>query len=340
MFRKGFTLIELLVVIAIIAMLVAILLPAVQQAREAARRSSCKNNLKQLALAIHNYHDTYNQMPMITTGQEVFQLMDGTTVSGSTVNTCQWGWGASILPFVEQGALFDALNVGNARMKDAFSNATARSGIQGVYSVFRCPSDASPLLNDLRKVKDPAGTEYETALSNYVASNGTTEFSWHRGTPGAGNWQGNNFAPHRMANGAMIASGGAKFSDITDGLSNTILLGERTYKFTVGKNDSTTAKAALLFGQGTYANDGYSTRWNFADFAFICSGGINYPRYSSSGVGVSSQHAGGVQCAMTDGSVHFLSESTQMTYGSFPPVMDSVYEKLVSVDDGGVLGEF
>ena len=333
MVRKGFTLIELLVVIAIIAMLVAILLPAVQQAREAARRSSCKNNIKQLALAIHNYHDTYNQLPMLTSGQEVFQTSDGTTISSATTDTCQWGWGASILPFLELGAVSDALNVSNGRMKDAFANTTAKSAIQGSYSVYRCPSDASPLLNDLRKVKDPAGVEYDTALSNYVASNGTTEFSWHRGTPGTENWQGNNFAPQRMANGAIIASGGSKFSDITDGLSNTILL-------TVGKNDSTTAQAALVFGQKTYANNGYSTRWNFSDFAFICSGGINYPRSQSSGVGVSSQHAGGVQCALADGSVHFLSDSTQMTFGSFPPVMDSVYEKLVSVNDGGVLGEF
>ncbi len=109
--RAAFTLIELLVVIAIIATLVAILLPAVQQAREAARRSSCKNNLKQMALAMHNYHDTYNALPF---GALATYYRPGW---GRMNNSWEGGvdglsWMPRIFPFVEQGALYDQMNLG------------------------------------------------------------------------------------------------------------------------------------------------------------------------------------------------------------------------------------
>ncbi len=130
--RRAFTLIELLVVIAIIAILVALLLPAVQQAREAARRSSCKNNLKQLGLAIHNYHDTYRTMPP--------GVVDDFTDS-------IWGWGALILPFVEQGPVYDALRVGNIPLGVRMTPGNALdqlSVLQTPISTYRCPSDVGP----------------------------------------------------------------------------------------------------------------------------------------------------------------------------------------------------
>src|SRR5437868_4572110 len=96
---RGFTLIELLVVIAIIGVLVALLLPAVQQAREAARRSQCKNNLKQIGLALHNYHDTTGLFPLA-------QYIDLNQVNS------QWGWSAMILSYLDQGPLYQQLNVG------------------------------------------------------------------------------------------------------------------------------------------------------------------------------------------------------------------------------------
>src|SRR5207244_9366932 len=99
--RKGFTLIELLVVIAVIAILIALLLPAVQQAREAARRTECKNNLKQIGLAIHNYHDVYNKLPMVTHRAET---NDAAGAEGA------WAWSVSILPQIEQTTMFNALN--------------------------------------------------------------------------------------------------------------------------------------------------------------------------------------------------------------------------------------
>src|SRR4051812_6730319 len=94
-FKRGFTLIELLVVIAIIAVLIALLLPAVQQAREAARRSQCKNNLKQIGLALHNYHDTANTLPPGWIGDP----------TGSNAGN-RWGWGTMILPYLDQAPLY------------------------------------------------------------------------------------------------------------------------------------------------------------------------------------------------------------------------------------------
>jgi prepilin-type N-terminal cleavage/methylation domain-containing protein len=123
---RGFTLIELLVVIAVIAVLIALLLPAVQQAREAARRSQCKNNLKQLALALHNYHDVHNSLPPgwiedpAITGQE-----DGI-----------WAWSAFLLPMLEQTALHQQLNVGNAKVAQVYD--ANRTELQTGPGVFRC----------------------------------------------------------------------------------------------------------------------------------------------------------------------------------------------------------
>src|SRR5947208_1767976 len=102
--RRGFTLVELLVVIAIIGVLVALLLPAVQAAREAARRMKCQNNLKQFGLALHNYHDAYGRMP-------ASYYRAWPTSLGATFGTPGWGWGAMILPRLEQQALFDTMQV-------------------------------------------------------------------------------------------------------------------------------------------------------------------------------------------------------------------------------------
>jgi len=136
---RGFTLIELLVVIAIIAVLIALLLPAVQQAREAARRSECKNNLKQLGLAFHNYHDTYNQFP------------PGCIDHGAAA---AWSWAAFLLPSMDQQPLYNTLNVGgNSAVTVAYN-----SPIKG----FRCPSDTGPIANTVHNSQ---------TLSNYVGAN-------------------------------------------------------------------------------------------------------------------------------------------------------------------------
>lgn len=116
--RRGFTLIELLVVIAIIAVLIALLLPAVQQAREAARRSQCKNNLKQIGLALHNYNDTHGALP---SGSIVLRNTAGTVYYGHG-----WTWHATILPYLDQGPLYNAIQ-GADGMGNELATRTPRS---------------------------------------------------------------------------------------------------------------------------------------------------------------------------------------------------------------------
>jgi len=191
--QRGFTLIELLVVIAIIAILVALLLPAVQQAREAARRSQCKNNLKQFGLALHNYHDVHSTFPM------------GVTYDTSFAAWWEWsgvGWGARVLPFIDQAPLFNQIRFDVKSPANDGVNASVKSA---VLPVFRCPSDPG---------RAPANSHGPTS---YVICSGSNANSaaWGGGSTGANN-------------GRSVLFGNSKtnFRDITDGTSNTMVISE------------------------------------------------------------------------------------------------------------------
>ena len=149
--RRAFTLIELLVVIAIIAILIALLLPAVQAAREAARRAQCKNHLKQLALAMHNYHDAHARFP-----------------SGYIVET-GWGWGTMLLPYIDQRPLFETLGPSG---KMDLATTTLLNRLRTPLAVFQCPSDPHPEWND--KSKPQVNAKKEIAVSNYIGIMGST----------------------------------------------------------------------------------------------------------------------------------------------------------------------
>ena len=199
--RRGFTLIEVLVCVSIMALLIGLLLPAVQAAREAARRLHCANNLKQIGLALHNYHTFHNAFSP--------GYVSGTTAGApSTAETGNgWGWGAMILAHAEQSPLSSALNF-DLQITDPGS-MTARSTSIGV---FLCPSTVGFGPASFHYYKPLAGLPSDLATSQYVASAGQFEVS---GSPSRNN-------------GVLYRNSSVGLGDITDGASSTLMVGERS----------------------------------------------------------------------------------------------------------------
>ncbi len=190
--RNAFTLIELLVVIAIIGILIAMLLPAVQKVRESVARLQCKNNLKQIGLALHNYHDVNKLFPP---GYVSAVASDGSDLGPG------WGWAAHMLPYIEQDNLHKMINF-QADIGDP-QNASIRVQILGML---RCPSDDAPW------TFLTAGNPVQVAFSSYVGVFGTRECD---DPPGEG---------------IFFRNSRTRFSGITDGTSNTLMVGERSAK--------------------------------------------------------------------------------------------------------------
>jgi prepilin-type N-terminal cleavage/methylation domain-containing protein len=312
---RGFTLIELLVVIAIIAILIALLLPAVQQAREAARRTQCKNHLKQIGLALHNYHDVYDLLPP-------GWLDDPALGLPAAPHPSRYAWPVSLLPMIEQTALHDALDPRNDLI-DALKVPAKLALMQQPLSVFRCPSDTGPALNDLRPMHDNV-TLHQVALSNYVGA-------YHAGGIGT----------QAPANGIFFLNSSVGFRDVPDGLSNTIVVSERVYDLGGGIQ----CGAAVIVGTRGIA---VANTNRVHSVVFSGKGMINSLDTSNSTLnnsclmGVSSLHPGGVQIALGDGSVRFLNENIDQKpdVQRQIPVVDSTYEYLIGRNDGFVVGEF
>lgn len=338
--RNGFTLIELLVVIAIIAILVALLLPAVQQAREAARRSSCKNNLKQFGLALHNYHDVHRVFPPGFVHQPT-----------APQHSPHWGWGSYLLPFVEQSAMYETLNVGDNHLGDALADTSAgggRSLMQTPLSSYRCPSDPAPGMSDRGGVRDGSGSwGVDMAVSNYVASNGAHA--------AAANYAYVMF-DNPTSGPVFYANSKTRIRDITDGTSNTILLGERTWTLNNPGGSQLTCNAAMVFGNRvqTTGSGGVSNAvaetWASQQLA-SGSAAINSTATGTLGQGgsgnygtghcrhgFSSQHKGGAQFVMADGAVRFISENISHTPDENYDA--TTLEQLLRRNDGQVVGEF
>lgn len=199
--KRGFTLVELLVVIAIIGTLVGLLLPAVQAARESARRSQCVNNMKQVALGLHNYHDANKALPA--------SALDNTTRS------C-WSWMYFVLPYIEQTTLFDAcMGLGDPRNMGVPVRVQAKAPIPQ----FLCPTDTVALLAP-EAAHNTQWVQYFSSKANYLA-NGGAQHGWNPMTPLSSPSQ-----RIRFSQGAFRRTQGATFKDFTDGLSKTFLLGE------------------------------------------------------------------------------------------------------------------
>jgi prepilin-type N-terminal cleavage/methylation domain-containing protein/prepilin-type processing-associated H-X9-DG protein len=215
---KGFTLIELLVVIAIIAVLVSLILPAVQQAREAARRLQCKNNLKQIGLALHNYHDIHLTFPPSYLIQPNVDPVMGTPNADGD-NGPGWTVLFTLLPQIEQANLYDLFNI-NLPSWHANNAAPALTPLP----VYRCPSD--PSASNVYNLVDGCGAGANTvatfSLSNYVANAGQREV-WSD----PGDLSG-------LATGPFYRNSRIRMRDVTDGLSNTVFFGEQTTYHTIG----------------------------------------------------------------------------------------------------------
>ncbi len=280
--HRGFTLIELLVVIAIIAVLIALLLPAVQQAREAARRSSCQNNLKQLGLALHNYHDTFKVFP-----------------PGGFSNGTRFSWHVFILPQIDQAPLYGQLNfnvlIYNDATNESFLNPALVPG-------FLCPSGT-------RNRGYTADTTQQTAhyygvMGPKTAPGGPVAY----GCTGVSNTAAECAVPTTGAHGGYSRDGilgrntANRIADVIDGTTNTFMVGEISNTLTKANTEmigyrrwwrgfESTASAGsknVVFGINT---TGYNGSNNFNDIAF------------------GSNHPGGTHFLMADGSTQFVSEN-------------------------------
>ena len=311
--RVAFTLVELLVVIAIIGVLVSLLLPAVQQAREAARRMQCSNNLKQVALALHNVESAQGAFPP----------------GGVTSSTGSYGhsWWMETLPYLEQQNVYDQFDFDSAEVGWVGFTANPHNAdlLKDVHFTFmRCPSSSLPPM-----VK--ALSDKSVMSPNYVGIAGATDHPTATDKP-AGTPLGGPASGRVAAGGTLILHQGVTVAEIRDGTSNTLLLGEQSDWCRDASGNQIDCRSDCDHGfQMGPGNDGWERHFNLT----IALHRVN--EKSSTGIGVAgncgpnrplqSTHPGGTMAAYADGSVHFLPESLEI----------QVLYDLANRDDGHVL---
>jgi prepilin-type N-terminal cleavage/methylation domain-containing protein/prepilin-type processing-associated H-X9-DG protein len=281
--RCGFTLIELLVVIAIIAVLIGLLLPAVQAAREAARRAQCVNNLKQLGLALQNYHDAICAFPMSYAARSRF-------LDGATDTAPGWGWGTMILPQIEQSASFNAANL--VLNVEAWQNSSV---VRAILSTYLCPSD--PMPGGTFGVTDASG--------NVLAMMGPTSYAACVGNDFADTTTGLN--NDGLGNGVMFRNSGIRVADITDGTSQTITIGERTWSINSGPWAGVVTNGVIHRGPANPCPRTGALYYAAATLVQAHTNVLNTDTDPDGGLDdYSSRHPGGANFLFADGSVHFL----------------------------------
>jgi len=292
--RRAFTLIELLVVIAIIAVLIALLLPAVQQARESARRSQCKNNLKQLGLAMHNYADTFGRLP------------PGSVYYDGSQNADTICWYQQILPYIEQSALYNNLDFDN--LHASADTVGGRTLMTTNVTVMQCPSDA-PSINE------PGNATWKSVRMNYLVNLGNTNQG--QKIQGTTNFLGAPFGYYT----------GARFADIFDGTSNTLLMseivkpsqGDGYWSGYLGKPFNVGGGGFTAYYTPNSTNSDIACRncpnipiQGLPSYTCEASAGPNHSDCWKQVFSARSRHTGGVQAVLCDGSVRFVSENINL----------------------------
>jgi prepilin-type N-terminal cleavage/methylation domain-containing protein/prepilin-type processing-associated H-X9-DG protein len=319
----GFTLIELLVVIAIIAVLIALLLPAVQAAREAARRSQCVNNLKQIGLALHNYVASNGVFPpgyVTSINRNVLDAcnQDAENTPGQSVDQgTGWAWGSMILPQMEQNSVYNSINfnLSVAFRQNDTSSLTA-------LSVFLCPSDPGPsTVPVFADPPDPAqpGTFSASMIvdtlsrGNYVGMYGLGEVCAQSGAVDAPN--NNGAGPAGQHAGIFFRNSRVGFAEITDGTSNTIAVGERSHNLSyvtwVARSiDGWLGKTSPIEGGTDKFNPSPEECWTqILGPAGLEDGTRTINQAEAHVEDYWSRHPGGANFLFADGSVKFLKES-------------------------------
>jgi len=314
--QRGFTLIELLVVIAIIAILIALLLPAVQQAREAARRSSCKNNMKQLGLALHNYHDVFRTFPV------------------GAYRAQKANWRASLLPYLDQAPLFNQLDFSISLNSGTNGSILANQ----IITVFQCPSSSLSPLSNTTGVSAPYNNSLPQQVHCYVGISGSYIAGWS----GAPVFRDVNYGIWTN-NGLLVPQDAKRMRDCTDGTSNIAIVAEQSGPIGNTGYDIRSAYYGGWVGGSSNGSDAAPT-----PFASMASGhwynGISTYRFAINSKTVStgssgpyhantlwnSFHPGGIHLLMTDGAVRFVSENIDST----------TIARLAACSDGEVVSEF
>lgn len=326
---RAFTLVELLVVIAIIGVLVGLLLPAVQAAREAARRMQCQNNLKQIALAMHNYESTYKKLPI------------GALWARGALANPGWGmsWWVRILPYVELNNLYDKLSmVGShpgtlANTTPTWTGASVNGPIVDGLSIplMLCPSSPLQAVRSSGYTRTITCPQY-TGIMGAVSDTDPNGFQNAAGRQ----WLHGTANTLSATGGALVIWDSVRFGDISDGLSNLMVVGEQSNFGT----DALGAKVTINNHQGFMCSMINVSFTGFTERVFNLTT-IRYPPNSTNialaGVrnnnggnnGIFSAHSGGVQIVRADGSVHFLSQNVSLL----------TIKRMATRDDGAVIDE-
>ncbi len=322
--RSGFTLVELLVVIAIIGILVGLLLPAVQAAREAARRMQCSNNLKQLSLALHNYHSTFNKLPYSAHVQ--------TGAVGTRQRGCSWI--VRIFPYIEQNAAYNSLEfVGDFTMQDGPTTPSNYEILKALrVPGLDCPSSPLP---KTRTYNTHSNGSMTIQMINYVGIAGSY---WRGGTSTivSTDPQHNQYGI-AVHNGVLTPwasnSTAASFGMIPDGTSNTMAVSEQSAYYTDANGNKIDRRSNGHIG-GAWSGGGGAQNWtqNVTTVRYTIGvfGGAGNANPYDVNVTLNSAHTGGVSTTRADGSVQFLSEG--VAFEVLTALADRMDGSSISVD--------